>query len=107
MSCLIVSAALGIVTTVCRKSFPQNWHIGWLNVMIFGSTIALGAEHLANGEFVPFPPFLTAMASPQSAATMLGEMLAVGVPMTMALVAAWAVVVVFYERAMAAKAVGA
>ena len=103
MACFAAPAALGIVTTVFRKKFPKKWHINWLNTMIFGGAIALGVEHVAHGEIVPWPPFLTAMSNPADAAAMFGEILAVGVPMTIALVFVWVVMVVAYEKFMAIK----
>ena len=103
MACFIVPATVGVATTVLRKRFPERWHIGWLNIMIFGTTVAFAAEHYINGEIVPWPPFLTAMGSPAGTAAMLAEMATVGMPMTLALIAAWVVMVVAYEKLIAAK----
>lgn len=105
MACIVAPTALGIVTAVFRKKFPKQWHIDWLNTMIFGGAIALGVEHVAHGEIVPWPPFLTAMSNPADTAAMFGEMASVGVPMTIALVFVWIVMVVVYEKAILAKTV--
>jgi len=101
MGCFAAPAALGIFTYAFRKRFPERWHIGWLNTMIFGGTLALGVEHVSHGEIVPWPPFLTAMSNPADAAAMFGEILAVGVPMTLALVFTWVLMVVVYEKVIA------
>lgn len=101
MACFVVPAAAGIVTVALRKRFPKRWHVNWLNTMIFGGAAALAVEHVAHGEIVPWPPFLTAMGSPADTAAMLGEMAAVGIPMAVALVLAWVVMVVAYEIVMA------
>jgi hypothetical protein len=103
MACFLVPATLGLITTLTRKRFPARWHINWLNIMIFGGSVALAVEHVAHGEIVPWPPFLTAMASPEDTAVMLQEMATVGVPMTLALVLAWAVMVVAYNSIVSVK----
>jgi len=103
MACFLVPTTVGIVTTIFRKKFPEKWHINWLNTMIWGGAVALAVEHYAHGEIVPYPPFLSAMSSPADTATMLQEMAAVGIPMTIALVLVWAVMVIAYEKVIVAK----
>lgn len=103
MACFTAPAALGVITTIFRKKFPKQWHISWLNTMIFGGAVALAVEHIAHGEIVPWPPFLTAMSNPADTAAMFGEILAVGVPMTIALAVAWAAMVIVYEKIILAK----
>ena len=100
MACFAAPVLVGIVTTVFRKKFSKHWHINWLNTMIFGGAIALGVEHIAHGEIVPWPPFLTAMSNPADTAAMFGEIIAVGIPMTLALVLVWVMMVVVYEKIM-------
>jgi len=107
MACFLVPTALGVVTTAFRKKFPKRWHVNWLNSMIFGGAVALAVEHIAHGEIVPWPPFLTAMSNPADTAAMLSEMAAVGIPMTVALVAAWVVLVVAYETMVTTREVKA
>jgi len=48
----------------------------------------LAVEHIAHGEIVPYPPFLTAGLS-----QVLPEMLMVGVPMAVASVLIWSAMV--------------
>lgn len=98
MACFIVPTIIGIAVEKGKKKIPEHYHAGWLSAMIFGGAAALTVEHFAHGEIVPWFPFLTAMASPADTAAMLGEMAAVGVPMTIALFAAWAVLVLVYNR---------
>ncbi|MDD5317889.1 MAG: hypothetical protein PHF51_04130 [Candidatus ainarchaeum sp.] len=105
MACFAAPAALGAVTFLARKRFPADWHIDWLNTMIFGGTAALAVEHVAHGEIVPWPPFLTAMGNPADTMVMLQEIATVGMPMAVALVLAWAAMVVAYEKMVAAKKV--
>jgi succinate dehydrogenase/fumarate reductase cytochrome b subunit len=103
MACFIVPTTVGVVTTALRKRFPERWHIDWLNAMILGCSVAFAVEHYMNGEIVPWPPFLTAMGSPSATAAMFAEMAAVGVPITLALILAWAVMVIVYEKLIAIK----
>ena len=47
----------------------------------------LAIEHIAHEEVVPYPPFLTA-----GLAEVLPEMLSVGVPMTLAIITVWGLI---------------
>jgi len=88
MACFLIPAGLGIITTLLRKKFPQKYHISWLNALLWGGTVMLAVEHIAHGEIVPYPPFLTAGLS-----QILPEMLMVGVPMAVASVLIWSAMV--------------
>ena len=101
MACFIVPTSVALFTTAFRKKIPEHWHIGWLNMMTWGGAVGLAVEHIAHQEIVPWFPFLTAMRSPTDTAAMLKEMATVGIPMTVALVAAWIVMVIIYERFLA------
>ena len=98
MACFLVAAAVGVVTTVFRKQIPEKYHIGWLNTMIWAGVLALLVEHIWHGEIVPWFPFLTAMSDPEDTAEMLTEMAQIGIPMLLALVAAWLVMVFVANR---------
>ena len=101
MACFLAPTCVGIITTALRKRFPKNWHIQWLNTMIFGGAIGLTVEHIAHGEIVPWPPFLTAMSNPADTAVMLKELAIVGIPMTFTLIFAWILLVIAYETLIA------
>ncbi len=107
MACFAAPTTVAIFTTLFRKKFPEQWHIGWLNAMIWGGAAALTVEHVAHGEIVPWPPFLTAMSSPAETVVMLQEIASVGIPMTIALVVAWFVMVIIYEQFIAVDRRGA
>ncbi len=98
MACFIAPSTVAIFTTVFKKKFPEHWHINWLNTMIWGGAAALAIEHIAHKEIVPWPPFLTSMSNPADTIMMLKEMASVGIPMTAALISAWVVMVVVYEK---------
>ncbi|WP_400226290.1 hypothetical protein [Methanomethylophilus alvi] len=103
MACFLVAAAVGIFTTVFAKKIPEKYHIEWLNVMIWGGVLALLVEHVWHGEIVPWFPFLTAMGSPDDTAAMLTEMAQIGIPMLLAIVGAWALMVYIYNRGVEAS----
>jgi hypothetical protein len=98
MGCFIVPTIVSIITTAFRKNFPKNWHISWLNTMLIGGSIGLTVEHIAHQEIVPWFPFLSAMSSHTDAIIMLKEMAGIGIPMTLALIFVWLVMVIIYER---------
>lgn len=98
MACFLVAAAVGVVTTAMGKKVPEKYHIEWLNIMIWGSVLALLVEHIWHGEVVPWFPFLTAMADPADTMVMLQEMATIGVGMLLAVVAIWAVAVYIYNN---------
>lgn len=98
MACFIAPMSLAIVTTVFRKKIPESLHIGWLNIMIWGGAIMLAVEHIAHGEIILYPPFLTAMQTPSEIPVMLQEMAVVGGSMTIAIVFVWALLVIASQK---------
>ena len=98
MACFIAPMSLVIVTTIFRKKIPENLKIGWLNIMILGGSIMLAVEHIAHGEVVLYPPFLTAMQTPAAIPGMLQEMAIVGGTMTIAIVCIWLSMVAISQR---------
>jgi len=93
MACFVVPTAAAIVTTVMGKKIPEKYHMDWLNSMMWGGVVMLAVEHIAHGEVVLYPPFLTAGFH-----EVLPEMLRVGVPMTLVIVAIWGVMVAVAAR---------
>ena len=98
MACFLVAATVGVFTTAFRNKIPEKYHIGWLNVMIWGGVLALLVEHVWHGEIVPWFPFLTAMSDPADTAEMLAEMGEIGVPMLLIILAIWAIMVFIANR---------
>ena len=66
--------------------------LSWLLGLLWGGVLLLAFEHFWHGEVVPFPPFLTAMSSPEDTAEMLHEMATVGVSMAVTVTAVWGVI---------------
>jgi hypothetical protein len=88
MACFIVPTGAAIITTVVRKKVPEKYHLDWLNSMLWGGVAMLAVEHVAHGEVVPYPPFLTAGLS-----EVFPEMMRVGVPMTLAIFLVWGIMI--------------
>jgi len=94
VACFLAPATAAIITTAVRKRMSAKYHLDWLIAMLWGGVIMLAVEHIAHGEVVLYPPFLTAGVS-----EVLPEILKVGVPMTIAIVSVWAVVVLVANKA--------
>lgn len=117
MACFVVPAAEAIIVTaayVAAKKKEQKieapkladgnkfaeteakitWskRLSWLLGMLWGGVLLLAFEHFWHGEVVPFPPFLTAMATPEDTNAMLYEMSTVGVSMAVTVTAVWGVI---------------
>jgi hypothetical protein len=114
MACFLVPAGEAIVTTVVQKVVEKRegktggekakkigltWsrRLSWLNKMLWGGTILLALEHIWHGEVVPWPPFLTAMATPSEVAPMLHEMATFGVAMAITVTAIWGIMILVVE----------
>ena len=63
--------------------------LSWLLGLLWGGVLLLAFEHFWHGEIVPFPPFLSAMTSPEDTSAMLHEMATVGVSMAVTVTAVW------------------
>jgi len=98
MACFTVPMSLAIVIGAIRKKIPAKYHINWLIALLGGGVVALAVEHIAHGEVVMYPPFLTAMSSPSDTAVMLHEMATVGVAMAVVCVTVWIAMVVYVSR---------
>ena len=103
MACFIVPMALAIGIGAIRKKISAKYHINWLIALLGGGVVALAVEHIAHGEVVMYPPFLTAMSSPSDTAVMLHEMATVGVAMAVVCVAVWIAMVLYVSRVEDAK----
>ena len=109
MACFVVPVAQVIITSVAAKAaekkekklaaegklslnenkIPWSRKLKWLNSLLLGGAFLLAFEHVWHGEVVPWFPFLTAAANPESAAEMFREMATVGVAMSALVTAVW------------------
>ena len=117
MACFIVPAAEAVVVTaafIAAKKKEQKiqaprladgnkfeteeakitWsrRLGWLMSLLWGGVLLLAFEHFWHGEVVPFPPFLTAMLSPEDTNNMLHEVATVGVSMAVNVTVVWGII---------------
>lgn len=95
MACFLIPTALAITTTILQKtarSIAEKLKLGMLNALLWGGTILLAIEHVWHGEVTPWPPFLTAMATPLDIPVMLHEMVMVGAAMSAVITATWGTV---------------
>ena len=108
MSCFIAPLVAAVATTAIRKthanavkapgSSPFLHHLPDLEKMLWGGTLMLIVDHVINGELTWAFPFFTALGESGGASVMLKEILLVGVPMALVLIAAWAAWVVVKEK---------
>ncbi len=109
MACFLIPAAEAVITTIVKHNIAKKEtapvpvetkdgenaklsfsdKLGWLNNMLWGGSALLAFEHIWHGEVVPWFPFLTNAASPDSAAEMLHEMATAGVSMAVLVTVVW------------------
>ncbi|MFA6098078.1 MAG: hypothetical protein WCV50_04740 [Patescibacteria group bacterium] len=88
MACFIAPTTAAIIVTVARKKIPPYYHIKWLLALLWGGVAWLIPEHIYHGEVVFYPPFFTAGLH-----GIIPEVLQVGIPMTIAVIIVWLVLV--------------
>jgi len=98
MACFIAPAAAAIITTSIKKKIPSQYHLEWLNLMLWGGVIMLIVDHIISGEVIFYPPFLSAMKNPADTAVMLKEIATTGTVMTLAIIVMWAVIVMIANQ---------
>lgn len=104
MACFTVPLAEAVIVstakTVAKKAGcgPKTLEfidkkVGWLEKMLYGGSALLAVEHLYHGEISVFPPFLTALNTPEEIPVMLHEMATSGVAMALLTTAVWGIIV--------------
>lgn len=132
MACFLVSGAEGIVVGAVRHAVRKSevekgiideegnqlvdpathgicWYrkLGWLLNMLWGGVLLLAIEHIWHGEVVLWPPFLTAMQTPDEVPVMLHEMATVGISMAVLVTVVWAVATLVVDHIVSRPARGA
>jgi len=95
MACFLVPMALAIITTLIQKTaknLAEKLKLWLLSALLWGGVILLALEHVWHGEVTPWPPFLTAMATPADIPIMLHEMATVGTAMSLVTVTTWGII---------------
>ena len=105
MACFIAPLVVGIVLAIARKLWrgAERARLDILAYMMLGGALVLMAEHAWHGEVVPWPPFLTAMKSPEDLPVLVGEVTRVGGSMVLAATGAW-LLLLGVSRRLQAKA---
>lgn len=115
MACFLIPTGEAIITTIITKAvkskekkeeakaqtafdtskietagkIPFSRKLKWLNNLLWGGSALLAFEHIWHGEIVPWFPFLTNAANPESASEMLHEMATTGVTMAVLVTLFW------------------
>ena len=98
MCCFLVPLAQAVATTVYRKVRNSGEKVRTLEKMLWGGSIMLIVDHIINGELTWKYPFFTALTDAGGASVFLRELLAVGVPMSLAITARWGIWALISER---------
>jgi len=98
MACFTAPVAAAIIATGIKKKVNSKYHLDWLITMFWGGVAMLAVEHIAHGEVVFYPPFLTAMNDPADTITMFKEIATIGTSMTIAIIAVWAIMVLVANK---------
>ncbi len=84
MACFLAPLAGGIITSAISRFFKGKWNLHWLNMMFWGASAMLAVEHVAHGEVVFYPPFLT-----RGLSQVAPEIMAIGGAMAAVSVGIW------------------
>ncbi|MEL9997261.1 MAG: hypothetical protein QXH99_02040 [Sulfolobales archaeon] len=98
MACFIVPSVLAIIVSIVRRIVKRSLkelNLGVLEGLLWGGAGILALEHVWHGEVVPWPPFLTAMQSPEEWVVAVHEILTVGTAMTLTTVGVWGGILLF------------
>lgn len=109
MSCFLVPLVQAAATTIyrkhlCKTNQDSNWlkrNIPALEKMLWGGSVMLIVDHIINGELTWRFPFFTALTAEGGASVFWGEILTVGVPMSVVLTLVWILYAVIKERSTA------
>ncbi len=112
MACFLVPMAQAAATRLVRKRIGRTncnpkspWiaHLPKLELMLWGGSVMLVADHVANGEISPAYPFFTALAREGGAAELAREMLTNGLAMSAAVTLLYVALVALVWRRVASR----
>jgi hypothetical protein len=94
MSCFIVPLIQAAATSAYRRIRPDSTrffgrNLASLEKMLWGGSIMLIVDHIANGELTWKFPFLTALGAEGGVGVVLREMIGVGLPMSLVITLVW------------------
>lgn len=85
----LVAALMVSATRRLARALGERLKLDILSAILWGGSVLLAVEHAWHGEVVPYPPFLTTMASPSEFAVAVHEMATVGLAMVAASAGLW------------------
>jgi len=88
MACFVAPLTTAIIVNAAKKKIPARYHIEWLLALLWGGVAWLIPEHIYHGEVVLYPPFFTAGLH-----KIIPEIIKVGVPMVLAVLAVWTIMI--------------
>ena len=100
MACFLAPTTVAIITSAIRKKIPLKYHLDWLITMLWGGVVMLVVDHIAHGEVILYPPFLTALKNPADIPAMLHEIATIGLTMTIAIIGVWGVMILIANKAI-------
>jgi hypothetical protein len=100
VACFITPLVVGVVLAVVKRLWrgAERARLDVLVYLMLGGALVLAFEHAWHGEIAPWPPFLTAMKSPEDIPVVINEMTRVGGAMTLAVTGAWLLVLGLTRR---------
>lgn len=108
MACFIVPLVQAVATSIYCKAAKNSIsnpkaallkrQLPALEKMLWGGSVMLIVDHIINGELTWKFPFFTALGVEGGGATMLREMLTVGLPMSVVITLVWVIWAVIKEH---------
>ncbi|MDW8084148.1 MAG: hypothetical protein RMI49_02985, partial [Candidatus Caldarchaeum sp.] len=90
MACFLTPLAAAVFLSVAAiLSKRLNERTRLLRVLMWGCAVGLVADHVVNGELIPWPPFLTGWNPSAGLLPLFEELLYVGGAVTLSVTAFW------------------
>jgi hypothetical protein len=93
LACFLAPATAAIIATGIKKKVPAKYHLDWLMMMFWGGVIMLIIDHILNKEIIFYPPFFTA-----NPFDILIDVIKIGIPMTVAIILTWGIMILFVTK---------
>ncbi|MEM4289387.1 MAG: hypothetical protein QXQ48_03845 [Nitrososphaerota archaeon] len=94
LACFLTPLAAAIILTILDRVVTRWKRISILNLLMWGGATGLMADHIINGELVPWPPFLTGWNPAAGIYPLIEEILFTGGLITASITALWGTVLI-------------
>ncbi|MCL5435761.1 MAG: hypothetical protein M1275_01640 [Patescibacteria group bacterium] len=88
MACFLAPATAAVAVSAAKSKIPARYHPERLLLMLWGGVLVLLVDHIASGEVVFYFPFFT-----RGWNEIWPEIVSVGVPMALVILAVWGIMV--------------